>query len=158
MSSKQTILPHLFVGTFLDYSGTSNYKKRKEILGQQQLLLIVLAIIVVGIAIAVSIQLFRSNAIKAKRDVLIEETTNLGLMALQYYKKPAELGGGSHNFSNWTIPAGLVQSVNGNFMQVQTEVHQVVITGTGSEVVTGVDSIKVETTVTANEINSIVIN
>jgi hypothetical protein len=127
-------------------------------LGQQQLLLIVLAIIVVGIAIAVSIQLFRSNAIEAKRDVLIEETTNLGLMALQYYKKPSELGGGSHDFTDWTIPAGLITSVNGNFMLFTTEQHQVVIIGTGSEVVTGIDSIKVETTVTANEINSIVIN
>jgi hypothetical protein len=158
MLPKQAILPHLFVGTFLEYSGTSNYKKRKEILGQQQLLLIVLAIIVVGIAIAVSIQLFRSNAIEAKRDVLIEETTNLGLMALHYYKKPAMLGGGSNSFSNWTIPAGLVTSVNGNFMVATIEQDQVIITGTGSEVVTGVDSIKVETTVTANEINSIVIN
>ena len=60
-------------------------------MGQQQLLMIVLALIIVAIAIAVSISLFRSNAIDGKRDILIEETTSLGVMALQYFKKPAEL-------------------------------------------------------------------
>jgi len=35
---------------------------------------------------------------------------------------------------------------------------QVIITGTGTAVVTGTDSIEVQTTVTANEINSIIIN
>jgi hypothetical protein len=58
-------------------------------LGQQQILLIVLAIIIIGVAIAISVQLFRSNAIEAKRDVLIEETTSLGAIAIQYYKKPS---------------------------------------------------------------------
>ena len=81
-------------------------------MGQQQLLLIVLAIIIVGIAIAVSIQLFRSNAIEAKRDILIEETTSLGVMALQYFKKPAELGGGSKSFVGWTIPSQMIITAN----------------------------------------------
>ena len=53
-------------------------------MGQQQLLLIVLALIIIAIAIAISISLFRSNAIEQKRDILIEETTSLGTMALHY--------------------------------------------------------------------------
>ncbi len=120
--------------------------------------MIVLAIIIVGIAIAVSIQLFRSNAIEAKRDILIEETTTLGLMALQYFKKPAELGGGSKSFLGWTIPSQMVTTANGNFVLSTVATDQVIITGTGTEVVTGTDSIEVQTTVTANEINSIIIN
>jgi len=127
-------------------------------LGQQQLLLIVLAIIIVGIAIAISIQLFRSNAIEAKRDILIEETTSLGVMALQYFKKPAELGGGSKSFVGWTIPSQMVTTANGYFLISTVSTTQVIITGTGTEVVTGTDSIEVQTTVTANEINSIIIN
>ena len=127
-------------------------------MGQQQLLLIVLAIIIVGIAIAISIQLFRSNAIEAKRDILIEETTSLGVMALQYFKKPEELGGGSKSFIGWTIPSQMVTTANGNFMTSTVAADEVIITGTGTEVVTGTDSIEVQTTVTANEINSIIIN
>jgi hypothetical protein len=127
-------------------------------LGQQQLLLIALAIIIVGIAIAVSIQLFRSNAIEQKRDVLIEETTSLGYMAIQYYKKPAELGGGSKSFIGWSIPSQMVTTANGNFMTSTISADQVIITGTGTEVVTGTDTIEVQTIVTANTVNSIIIN
>jgi hypothetical protein len=38
------------------------------------------------------------------------------------------------------------------------QANQVIITGTGTEVITGNDSIKVQTTVTANEYFSIIIN
>ena len=127
-------------------------------LGQQQLLLIVLAIIVVGIAIVLAIQLFRTNAIESKRDILIEETTTLGLMALQYFKKPAEIGGGSQSFIGWTIPSQMTQTANGNFMTSTINTDNVIITGTGTEIVTGNDTIQVQTTVTANDINSIIIN
>ena len=127
-------------------------------MGQQQILLIVLAIIIIGVAIAVSVQLFRSNAIEAKRDVLIEETTSLAAIAIQYYKKPVELGGGGNSFEDWEIPPQMVQTFNGNFMRAVVNATEVIITGTGSEVVTGNDSIKVETTVRPNEISTIVIN
>jgi hypothetical protein len=116
-------------------------------LGQQQLLMIVLAIIIVGIAIAISIQLFRSNAIEAKRDLLIEETTSLATMAIQYYKKPQAMGGGGRSFMGWEIPSQMVQTFNGNFMRAVVNDTEVIITGTGSEAVTDTDSIKVETTV-----------
>ena len=127
-------------------------------MGQQQLLMIVLAIIIVGIAIAVSMELFRSNAIESKRDILIDETSYLGTMAIQYFKKPKELGGGGKSFVGWTIPPSMIQTYNGNFMTANVSASEVVITGTGTEVVTGTDSIKVQTTVTAEEMNSIVIN
>ena len=127
-------------------------------MGQQQLLMIVLAIIIVGLAIAVSIALFRSNAIESKRDILIEETTSLGTMAIQYYKKPQAIGGGGRSFTGWTIPSQMIQTFNGNFMIAEVTPQQVTITGTGSEVVTGNDSIKVETVVTPEELYTLIIN
>ena len=127
-------------------------------MGQQQLLMIVLALIIVAIAIAVSISLFRSNAIEGKRDILIEETTSLGVMAIQYFKKPQELGGGGQSFLGWSIPSQMVQTVNGNFMTAQIQADEVRIIGTGSEVVTGSDSIKVETVVTSNDMYTTIIN
>jgi len=126
--------------------------------GQQQILLIVLALIIVGVAIAISVQLFRANAIEAKRDILVEETTYLGTMAIQYFKKPTELGGGNQDFTGWQVPSQMVQTANGNFMIAAVTPDEVTITGTGSEVVTGTDSIKVQTIVTANGIQTIVIN
>jgi len=127
-------------------------------LGQQQLLMIVLAIIIVGIAIAISVQLFRSNAIESKRDLLIEETTSLATLAIQYYKKPQAMGGGGRSFMGWEIPSQMDSTFNGNFMRAVVSANEVTITGTGSEAVTDTDSIKVETTVRPDGIFTTIIN
>ncbi len=127
-------------------------------MGQQQLLLIVLALIIVAIAIAISISLFRSNAIEGKRDILIEETTSIGTMALQYYKKPSELGGGGTSFLGFTIPSQMVTTPNGNFMTADVQANEITITGTGSELVTGTDYIEVETVVTPEQMYTVIIN
>ena len=127
-------------------------------MGQQQLLLIVLAIIIVGLAIAVSIALFRSNAIEGKRDILVEETSSLAAMAIQYYKKPQAMGGGGSSFVGWTVPPQMVITTNGNHMIASVSQNQIVIVGTGSEVVTGNDSIKVQTIVTPENYYTVIIN
>jgi len=127
-------------------------------MGQQQLLLIVLSLIIIAIAVAISISLFRSNAIESKRDILIQETSAIGALAIQYFKKPQEFGGGGHSFLGFTIPSQMNQTVNGNFLTASIVADQVVITGTGTEVVTGGDSIKVETIVTATDMYTVIIN
>lgn len=127
-------------------------------MGQQQLLLVVLALIIVGIAIAISIELFSSNAIEQKRDILIKETSGLAALAIQYYKKPAEMGGGGKSFLGWTIPPPMVTTYNGNFMTASVTANQVIITGTGTEIVTGTDSIQVETYVTDNDFYTVIIH
>ncbi len=126
-------------------------------MGQQQLLLIILALIIVAVAIAVSIELFRASAIDGKRDILISESSNIATIAISYYKKPREIGGGGRTFTGWQIPSQLITTVNGSYL-AQVSPNNVVIIGTGTEVVTGNDSIKVQTTVTADAINSIIIN
>lgn len=103
-------------------------------------------------------ELFRANAIESKRDLLVDETSYLGTMALQYYKKPREMGGGGKSFVGWSIPPSMVRTYNGNFMTASITAKEVIITGTGTEVVTGTDSIKVKTTVTEKDMNTIVIN
>jgi hypothetical protein len=127
-------------------------------LGQQQLLLIVLALIIIALAIAIAISLFRSNAIDGKRDILIQETSAIGALAIQYFKKPQEFGGGGQSFQGFKIPSQMNQTVNGNFMTASIVDDKVVITGTGTEVVTGGDSIKVETVVTADNMYTLIIN
>lgn len=126
-------------------------------MGQQQLLLVLLGIIVVGVAIAVSINLFRGHAIDRKREILINESHNIGSIAIAFYKKPIMIGGGGRRFTGWTIPSSLVATVNGSYT-AQVSPDNIVIIGTGTEVVTDNDSIKVQTIVTADAINSIIIN
>lgn len=118
-------------------------------MGQQQLIFIVLSIIIVGIAIAISISLFREHAIDNKRDLLIYECVSIGQLALKYYRMPANFGGGGNSFTGWQFPENLETSANGTFNATINE-ENVVINGQGNEVVTGSDFIEVNVTVTAN--------
>ena len=73
-------------------------------MGQQQLLLIVLGVIIVGIAIVVGINLFNANAVSANRDGVISDLNNLGALAHQYYNKPTSMAGGGNSFAGFAIP------------------------------------------------------
>ena len=109
-------------------------------MGQQQLLLIVLGVIVVGIAVVVGINLFNANAVSSNRDAVVSDLNNLGAMAQQYYKKPISMGGGGNTFDGsggtggvaWVIPPQLDTTANGTYT-VSVAAQQVVITGVGTE-------------------------
>ena len=125
-------------------------------MGQQQLLLIILGVIVVGIAIYMGIVLFRQNAIDSKRNIVTNECISLAEMAMGYYKKPASFGGGGNSFTGWDVPGELKLTESGTyFASVYSD--SVVIIGTGNEIVTGNDSVKVRTTVFPKEYKTYVI-
>lgn len=126
-------------------------------MGQQQLLLIIIGVIIVGIAVAFAMNLFRSSAIDHKRDLVMNECQNLASMALTYSKKPREFGGGGNSFTGWDVPGNLKNTVSGNYT-ADVQADKVIITGTGNEVVNGTDSVKVQTTVEGNSFTSVVIN
>lgn len=82
-------------------------------MGQQQLLLIILGVIVVGIAVAVGITMFSDSAISANRDAVSNDLVNLAARAQQYYRRPAALGGGGNSFAGLTADAaGLAKLTN----------------------------------------------
>ena len=127
-------------------------------MGQQQLLLIVLGVIVVGIAVVVGINLFNANATASNRDAVISDLNNLGAMAQQFYKKPASMGGGANTFTGWTIPTGLDTTANGTYTATPSA-NQVSIVGVGTE--NGNDNstpVKATATVTATAITVAVNN
>jgi len=126
-------------------------------LGQQQLLLIVLGVIIVGVAVVLAIVLFRQNSIDAKRDLLVNESMNLAGMALSYSKKPTNLGGGSNDFTNWEIPTELKITETGSY-EAFTYTDSVEIIGTGNEVVTGNNLIKTKVIVSSKGFRTYVIN
>jgi hypothetical protein len=73
-------------------------------MGQQQLLLIVLGVIIVGIAIIVGIGLFQTNARQADLDNTIIQVASMASMAQAYYLKPKTFGGGGHSYLGWSFP------------------------------------------------------
>ena len=74
-------------------------------MGQQQLLLIILGVIIVGIAVAVGITMFQDNAVDQNRSAVIADLTTLAAKAQQYYAKPTTLGGGGNSFVGLTADA-----------------------------------------------------
>jgi hypothetical protein len=112
-------------------------------LGQQQLLLIVLGILLVGAAVIVGISVFRANAIEQKREYLISECMTLATLAQQYWLKPSTYGGGNRSYNDWEIPQSLQSTAAGSFRIDNQETNSLTIIGVGNEVVTGNDTIKV---------------
>jgi Tfp pilus assembly protein PilE len=112
-------------------------------MGQQQLLLIILGVIVVGIAVAVGITMFSDNAVNANRDAVSNDLVNLAARAQQFYRRPVALGGGGNSFVGLSADAaGLSkltnmaggQNANGTYsVKTAGTANQVVVEGVGTE-------------------------
>ena len=84
-------------------------------MGQQQLLLIVLGVIIVGIAVVVGLTMFQTSAVDANRNAVIADLTNLTARSQQYYKKPTSLGGGGQNFNGFLLATSERSNDNGAY-------------------------------------------
>jgi hypothetical protein len=87
-------------------------------MGQQQLLLLVLSAIIVGISIVVGINMFSTNAYQANRENVVQEAVTIAAKAQEWYRKPTMLGGGGRsfaNFDNLTTIGMPGQTVNGTY-------------------------------------------
>lgn len=84
-------------------------------MGQQQLLLIILGVIIVGIAIAVGLSLFSAQSVQSNRDAIINDMNNLAAQAYQYRIRPTSMGGGQGDYSLFTIPQKMRTNENANY-------------------------------------------
>ncbi|MHB9039707.1 MAG: hypothetical protein ACYC4T_03555 [Melioribacteraceae bacterium] len=129
-------------------------------MGQQQLLLIVLGVIIVGIAVVVGINVFTASAASSNRDAVIADLTTIGSMAQGYYRKPTALGGGNNTFTGWTIPAQLATTSNMSIaVAVTPGAQEITLVGVGTE--TGNDGaakVKASMVVTPTTMATTVIN
>ena len=133
-------------------------------MGQQQLLLIILRVIVVGIAVVVGITMFQDNAISANRDAVTNDLVNLGARAQQYYRRPIALGGGGNSFNNITMGdlAGPVTGTswvnpNGTYNIASSDSAQVTLQGLGVER-SGGSPVEVSCRITSDSLVTTVVN
>ncbi|MEZ4699553.1 MAG: hypothetical protein R2834_04420 [Rhodothermales bacterium] len=98
-------------------------------MGQQQLLLLVLGIVIVGLAVVVGIQAFSENKKKANADALVNDGIRIASDAQAWKLKPQAFGGGAGG-TNWsdangaaltlaqlgyTVNSGIYSNLNGTF-------------------------------------------
>ena len=72
-------------------------------MGQQQLLLIVLGTIIVGVSVVVGINMFSTGAKKSEADMLYQDMASVASAAAGYWRKPTALGGGNRDFGQVTL-------------------------------------------------------
>jgi type II secretory pathway pseudopilin PulG len=72
-------------------------------MGQQQLLLVILVTVIVGIATVVAINTFGSAADSANVDAVRQDLVSMAAAAQSFYIKPAALGGGNQDFTGITF-------------------------------------------------------
>ena len=119
-------------------------------MGQQQILLIVLASIVVSIAVAIGINLFISSSVETNRDQVVSDLVLLSSDAQAYFRKQEQFGGGAGSFEGWNIPDFYKKYEGGKIrVNVKTNKDKVILTGTGTEIGrNGKTSVKVKATIT----------
>ena len=106
-------------------------------MGQQQLLLIVLGVILVGVAVVLGIQYFGVGAEEGAKDELTAHNLIIASNAQEWFKKPASMGGGDLSFADfitdqWTpnLEARLGTSTNGTYVPSDPTATQITITAT----------------------------
>ncbi len=110
-------------------------------MGQQQLLLIILGVIVVGVAVSVGLTMFEDHAIMANRDGVTSDLVNFASRAQMYYRRPASLAGGGNSFVGLTADVpGLAKltskstNANGSYSIITAGTStSVVLKGIGTE-------------------------
>lgn len=72
-------------------------------MGQQQLLLVILTTIIVGIATTVAITTFRSGADSSNVDAVRQDMLAIGSTSQSFLRKPVAYGGGGNDFGNMSF-------------------------------------------------------
>lgn len=90
-------------------------------MGSQQILLLVLGIVVVGIALTVGVSMMLGQSTASRKDGMISELQTLGEDARAYYIRPASQGGGGNTYLRYTIPQKLRQTENGIYTCTTTD-------------------------------------
>ncbi len=82
-------------------------------MGQHQIMLVILAVIIIGAAVSVGIAHFGAQSVSANQDGITATLTLIGADAYQYKLRPVTLGGGGNAFTGYSVPNKLKADENG---------------------------------------------
>ncbi|HCV42884.1 MAG TPA: hypothetical protein DGH68_05335 [Bacteroidetes bacterium] len=128
-------------------------------MGSQQILLVVVGVVIVGVMIAVGLFMFRDQAAATARDSISNDLVALATGSQKYYRRPSTFGGGGNSFGGLTMSKLTTRgsNANGDYAlspdPVPPGTTMITITGTGLE--TGNDGstpVKLTMTVMADSI------
>jgi hypothetical protein len=130
-------------------------------MGQQQLLLIALGIIVIGMTILVGMTIAGTYSEEADRDGITSDLIHLTSLAKSHYFRPKTLGGGGYSFANFVIPDELDTTGHGTFEHTHEghKTDHIHFTGYGNSVGNdGENPITIEVRISITEVKFTTIN
>jgi hypothetical protein len=131
-------------------------------MGQQQLLLLILAAVIVGIAITVGINMFSQNSVQANQEAVTQDVLTIASRAQAWYRKPVALGGGGRDFSGLNGKLQLINfsasNANGAYTFTGGNATGGTVTGVGVENGDGTGAnLTVVATITADSVTALTI-
>ena len=99
-------------------------------MGTQQLLLIIVGVIIVGVAIVVGISLSTALSITSNRDAMMADLEDLAATAYQYRIRPPTINGGGGSYVGFSIPTTLQSTENGTYVVTTAAANQITLTAT----------------------------
>jgi hypothetical protein len=96
-------------------------------MGQQQLLLVILGVIIVGIAIAIGISLFGAQSIASNRDAMINDLNHLASFAYQFRVRLHSMGGGEGDYTSFAIPPKMTLNEDGTYSVTSAQVSSLTL-------------------------------
>jgi hypothetical protein len=88
-------------------------------MGQSQLLIIAVCVLIIGVAIFAAAGTFQSSDITLNKKAMINDVNQIAHLAIRYYSRPGALGGGGHSFVGFVIPAKFQSNQNGTYSVTQ---------------------------------------
>lgn len=82
-------------------------------MGQSQLLIIAVSVLIIGIVILAGTGLFQTSDIEVNKKAMINDFNQIAHIAIRYYSRPMALGGGNQSFVGFVIPAKFQSNQNG---------------------------------------------
>lgn len=112
-------------------------------MGSQQLFLLIIGVVLVGVAVSVGVWLFIDQSTATNRDQISNDLVAFAAQAQKYYRRPSTLGGGNASFQGLTMSriTSKPENANGTYElspdPAPASAAYVTITGNGIE--TGLD-------------------
>ncbi len=108
-------------------------------MGNQQLLILAVGVVVLAIAVAVGITMFKDQAASSNRDELAVDLNQFGVRAQAYWRRPHSLAGGEGSFGGLTMDklTSAPSNINGTYLlesdPAPLNAQQIRLIGIGTE-------------------------
>ncbi len=98
-------------------------------MGQSQLLIIGVSVLLIGIAILVGVGYFHSSDTDANKKAMINDINQIAHASAIYYSRPPALQGGNNSFLGFEIPAGFRSNLNGEYVTLAVSPSSIQVLG-----------------------------